>query len=50
LEWRQGDLHEAGGGGSGGKERLNEDEVDEGKRELAYWMVLGVGRVKTEPR
>lgn len=45
LEWRQGDLD--GGTSSSKKVRLNEDEVDDGRRELAYWMVLGVGRVKT---
>lgn len=43
LEWRQGDLDE----GADKKARLNEDGADDGRRELAYWMVLGMGRVKT---
>jgi dynactin-4 len=44
LDWKQSDP----GGGDGEKkrsEKLTEDGVDEGRRELAYWMVLGVGRV-----
>lgn len=40
LEWKQGDLD----GAANGKANLNE-EGDDGRRELAYWMVLGVGRV-----
>ena len=43
LDWKQSDF-----GGAGEKkksEKLNEDGIDEGTRELAYWMVLGVGRV-----
>lgn len=44
LDWKQSDP----GGGEGEKkrsEKLTEDGVDEGSRELAFWMVLGVGRV-----
>ena len=46
LEWRQSDAEE----GDDGKKKtptVNEEGevVDEAKRELAYWMVLGVGRV-----
>ena len=48
LEWRQSDVEE----GEEGKKKttttkVNEEGevVDEAKRELAYWMVLGVGRV-----
>jgi dynactin-4 len=44
LDWKQSDP----GGAEGEKkksEKLTEDGVDEGRRELAYWMVLGVGRV-----
>jgi dynactin 4 len=42
LEWRQGDLDD----GASKKAKLNEEGGDDGRRELAYWMVLGVGRVK----
>jgi dynactin 4 len=42
LEWRQGDLDD----GASKKAKLNEEGMDDGRRELAYWMVLGVGRVK----
>ncbi len=41
LEWRQGDLDDA----ATKKARLNEEGVEDGSRELAYWMVLGVGRL-----
>lgn len=43
LEWRQADLHD----GASKKAKLLEEGADDGRRELAYWMVLGVGRVKT---
>ena len=46
LDWKQSDP----GSEEGEKkksEKLNEDGIDEGTRELAYWMVLGVGRVGT---
>lgn len=43
LEWKQSDP--SGTEGEKKKsEKLTEDGVDEGRRELAYWMVLGVGR------
>lgn len=42
LEWTQGDLDD----GASRKPKLDEEMVDDGKRELAYWMVLGLGRVK----
>ena len=42
LEWRQGDLDDA----ANKEAMLNEETGDNGRRELAYWMVLGVGRVK----
>ncbi len=43
LEWRQGDLDDA----ANQKARLNEEGVEDGStRELAYWMVLGVGRLR----
>jgi dynactin 4 len=43
LEWKQGDLDQ----GENKKVKLNEEAaMDDGRRELAYWMVLGVGRVK----
>ncbi len=42
LEWRQGDLDD----GANKKAQLNEEAADDGRRELAYWMVLGVGRLK----
>jgi dynactin 4 len=46
LEWRQSDL-DVGEEGKKKTTKVNEDgEVeDTAKRELAYWMVLGVGRV-----
>ena len=43
LEWKHGELDD---GPSARKARLNDDAADDGRRELAYWMVLGVGRVK----
>lgn len=42
LEWKQGDLD----GAANGKAKLNEEVGDDGRRELAYWMVLGVGRME----
>lgn len=42
LEWRQGDVDD----GAGKKVKLDEEMRDDGRRELAYWMVLGVGRVR----
>ncbi|ERF72044.1 hypothetical protein EPUS_04962 [Endocarpon pusillum Z07020] len=42
LDWKQGDLDD----GANKKARLNEEGVEDGVRELAYWVVLGVGRVK----
>lgn len=45
LEWRQSDLDGAGPDKKK-NEKITEEGVDEGKRELAYWMVLGVGRVE----
>ena len=45
LEWKQSDLEEQGKGKR--EKALAEGEVEEdGSRELAYWMVLGVGRVE----
>jgi dynactin-4 len=46
LEWRQSDVEE-GSEGQKKSTKVNEDgEVeDTARRELAYWMVLGVGRV-----
>ena len=45
LEWKQSDLEEQGKGRR--EKALAEGEVeDDGSRELAYWMVLGVGRVE----
>ena len=44
LEWKQSDLDGARDEKKR-SEKITEDGVDEGRRELAYWMVLGVGRV-----
>jgi dynactin 4 len=46
LEWRQSDAEEGEDGAKKTTTRVNEDGevVDEARRELAYWMVLGVGR------
>jgi dynactin 4 len=44
LEWTQSDLDGAGGEKKK-SEKITEEGGDEGRRELAYWMVLGVGRV-----
>lgn len=51
LEWRQSDAVE-GDEGKKKSMKVNEDgEVeDTAKRELAYWMVLGVGRVAPEAK
>lgn len=46
LEWRQSDADE-GGAGKAKSAKINEEGEDEARRELAYWMVLGVGRVAT---
>ena len=46
LEWRVTD-EEGEGRRKLVSEKLGEDGVDDGRREVAYWMVLGVGRVKT---
>lgn len=46
LEWKVTDeqaLRDVGGAKKG--DRDGEGEVDDGSRELAYWMVLGIGRV-----
>lgn len=45
LEWRQSDADEGGGAGRTKSAKVNEIGEDESRRELAYWMVLGVGRV-----
>jgi dynactin 4 len=47
LEWRQSDAEEGEDGAKKTTTKINEDGevVDEARRELAYWMVLGVGRV-----
>lgn len=47
LEWRQSDAEEGEDGVKKATTKINEDGevVDEARRELAYWMVLGVGRV-----
>jgi dynactin-4 len=47
LEWRQSDVEEGEDGAKKATTKINEDGevVDEARRELEYWMVLGVGRV-----
>jgi dynactin 4 len=47
LEWRQSDTEEGEDGVKKTTTKINEEGevVDEARRELAYWMVLGVGRV-----
>jgi dynactin-4 len=47
LEWRQSDAEEGEDGVKKTTTKINEEGgvVDEARRELAYWMVLGVGRV-----
>jgi dynactin 4 len=44
LEWKVSE-EEAGEGKKKSSEKLEDGEVDDGRREVAYWMVLGVGRV-----
>ena len=46
LEWKVTD-EEGEGRKRLGSEELGEEGVDDGRREVAYWMVLGIGRVKT---
>lgn len=49
LEWKVTDeqaLRDGGGGGGSARKNGEVDgEGDDGSRELAYWMVLGIGRV-----
>jgi dynactin 4 len=49
LEWRVGEEEGEGGKGKKSSEKALEElgEVDDGRRELSYWMVLGFGRVAT---
>lgn len=50
LEWKVGEEEEERIKMKKSEKALEEPgEVDDGKRELSYWMVLGVGRVATTP-
>lgn len=44
LEWKVTDEQALRDAGASGR-KIEDGEVDDGSRELAYWMVLGIGRV-----